>query len=139
MFKNILLAYDGSTHSQRALDCAADLVQKYGAQLILVHAFHPVPGELGLKMLEQVEAKTIASGEQVIEEAQSRLASLGVPVVSELLEGPPADAVLRVAETRKCDLIVMGSRGLGGLEATLLGSVSEQVLQRAAVPVLIVK
>ncbi len=139
MFKNILIGYDGSVHSQRALECAVDLAQKYGAQLVLVHAFHPVPGELGLRMLEQEQAKSIASGEQVIKEAQARLASLGVTVVSELLEGPPADAVLRVAEARKCDLIVIGSRGLGELKATLLGSVSEHVLHHATIPILIVK
>jgi nucleotide-binding universal stress UspA family protein len=139
MFKTILVAYDGSAHSQRALDCAANIAERYGAQLILVHAFHPVPGELGLRMLEQVEATTIASGEQVIAEAQSRLASLGAKFDSELLEGPPAEAVLRVAETRKCDLIVIGSRGLSELRATLLGSVSEHVLHHSAMPVLVVK
>jgi nucleotide-binding universal stress UspA family protein len=43
MYKKILIAYDGSAHSQHALDCAQDLAQKYAAQLILVHAFHPIP------------------------------------------------------------------------------------------------
>jgi nucleotide-binding universal stress UspA family protein len=56
-----------------------------------------------------------------------------------VLEGPPAEAILRVAETRACDLIVVGSRGLGELKAVLLGSVSERVLHHSTVPVLIVK
>jgi len=139
MFKRILIAYDGSVHSQRSLGCAKDLAQKYGAELVLVHAYHPVSRELGLSLFQQVEGEMIAAGRKVMQAAQSELASSGLQVTNELLEGPPAEALLRVAETRHCDLIVMGSRGLGDLQAALLGSVSHKVLQHSTVPVVIVK
>jgi nucleotide-binding universal stress UspA family protein len=139
MYKRILIAYDGSAHSQRALDCAQDLAQKYAAQLVLVHAFHQIPREWGRPFLQEAEVHAMKAAEEVMQEAESKLGSTNVQVVTELLEGPPAEAILRVAETRECDLIVMGSRGLGELRAVLLGSVSERVLHHSTVPVLIVK
>ncbi len=139
MYKKILIAYDGSAHSQRALVCAQDLAQKYAAQLILVHAFHPIPKEWGAPFLEEAEEHATKAAETVVHEALSRLGETGLQVLVEVLEGPPAEAILRVAETRACDLIVMGSRGLGEVQAVLLGSVSERVLHHSPVPVLIVK
>jgi nucleotide-binding universal stress UspA family protein len=139
VYKKILIAYDGSAHSQRALDCAQDLAQRYAAQLILVHAFHPIPKEWGSPLLEEAEAHAIREGKKIIQEAQSKLGGTSLQVVTEVLEGPPAGAILRVAETRECDLIVMGSRGLGELTAVLLGSVSERVVHHSTIPVLIVK
>jgi nucleotide-binding universal stress UspA family protein len=139
MFRKILLAYDGSEHAQRALDCTRDLARKYGAQVILVHAFHPIPQEWGTPLRQQAEAHSIGAGEKTIREAQAQLANESFEVITEMLEGPPAGAILRVAETRECDLIVMGSRGLGELKATLLGSVSDKVLHHSLAPVLIVK
>jgi nucleotide-binding universal stress UspA family protein len=58
---------------------------------------------------------------------------------TEILEGPPAEAILDVANTRECDLIVMGSRGLGRLTGLLIGSQSQKVVQHAPCPVLIVR
>ncbi len=62
--------------------------------------------------------------------------SRGSTPQTDLLEGPAADAILRAAEAQHADLIVMGSRGLGGIQA-LLGSVSTQVMRQAACPVVI--
>jgi nucleotide-binding universal stress UspA family protein len=57
----------------------------------------------------------------------------------EVLEGPPADAILNVAQVRECDLIVMGSRGRGALAGLLLGSVSHRVVAHARMPVMVVR
>ena len=60
-------------------------------------------------------------------------------VKGEIMQGPAAEAILEVAKTRHCDLIVMGSRGLGQFAGLLLGSQSQKVVQHAECPVLIVK
>lgn len=58
---------------------------------------------------------------------------------TDVLEGPAAEAILRVAEVRKVDLIVMGTRGLGQLKGLLLGSQSQKVLAHAPCPVLLAR
>jgi nucleotide-binding universal stress UspA family protein len=75
-------------------------------------------------------------GEQLLASARAQLSDRDVE--TQLIEGPPAPAILRVAAEESCDLIVIGSRGHGQLAGILLGSVSSVVAQRAACPVLIV-
>jgi nucleotide-binding universal stress UspA family protein len=62
---------------------------------------------------------------------------MGVEAEPEVLEGDPADRILELARMRDVDLIVVGSRGLGPIAGTLLGSVSREVLQHADRPVLV--
>ncbi len=139
MFKRILVALDGSAHSYHALAVAQDLALKYATQLVVVHAFGPVPVDFGEPVWNQYEARAIAEGERIIAEVKQRLASVPLDAITELIEGPAANAILNVAEVRQCDLIVVGSRGLGSFEGLLLGSVSDRVMHHARVPVLVVK
>ncbi len=139
MFKRILLATDGSPDAQQALAYASDLALRDGARVIVVHAFDPVPAYLGDTAKERLLARHIAAGEEVATESAATLQDAGVDVIVEILEGPPADAILKVAEVRGCDLIVMGSRGHGTLASLLLGSVSHRVLAHARIPVMIIK
>jgi nucleotide-binding universal stress UspA family protein len=139
MFKKILVAVDGSPDAQQALIYARDLALRDGAKVILVHAFEPVPTFLGDPWQEQVTAQHVFAGHEVVNSAAETLEEAGLQIVVEVLEGPPADAILRVAEVRECDLIVMGSRGHGTLASLLLGSVSHRVLAHAHAPVMIVR
>ena len=140
MFKKILLAMDGSPHAEEALKYARDLALRDDAQVIVVHAVFPVPAFLGEPERQRLISYNVAEGEQVAGQAAEKLREAGVDdIIVEVLEGPPASAILRVAETRQCDLIVMGSRGHGELASLLLGSVSHRVLAHAHVPVLVVR
>jgi nucleotide-binding universal stress UspA family protein len=76
-------------------------------------------------------------GEQVLDTARTEVGD-AARVETQLIEGPPAPAILRVAQEEAFDLIVLGSRGQGQLAGLLLGSVSSAVAQRADCPVLIV-
>jgi nucleotide-binding universal stress UspA family protein len=138
MFESILLAVDGSSDAKEASKYARDLGLREDAQVIVVHAFEPVPSYLGEPDGSRVSAKNISEGRRIAQQSAQDLEEAGLDVVVEVLEGPAAKAILSVADVRQPDLIVMGSRGHGDLTSLLLGSVSHRVLAHAQVPVLIV-
>jgi nucleotide-binding universal stress UspA family protein len=139
VFKKILLATDGSPDAGQAAAYARDLALRDGGQVIVVHAFEPVPTYLGDPVEGRVLARHVAAGEEVANEAAKKLQEASVDIIVEVLEGPAADAILNVASVRQCDLIVMGSRGHGALARLFLGSVSQRVLAHTHVPVMIVR
>jgi nucleotide-binding universal stress UspA family protein len=139
MFERILLATDGSSHAERALEYARDLALRDDAPVIVVHAFESVPRYVGEPMWSQTVGSHVTVGREIANRAAQELEGAGVNVDTEVLEGPPAEAILRVAEVRQVDLIVMGTRGHGELTSLLLGSVSHRVLAHARVPVMIVR
>lgn len=138
MFDTIVLAVDGSENAERATEVTRDLAGQLGSQVIVLYAFDPVPRYLGDEQTQAIVARGTAHGTEVAEKAAEFLRAADVEFEIDVLEGPAAEAILRVAEVRQANLIVMGSRGLGGLGAMLLGSVSRKVLQNASCPVLIV-
>jgi len=138
MFENILLAFDGSAHAQKAALVAADLARQYRASLYLIHTYEPVPDYLGEPFLQQAISRRTEAADRVVAQALALLGELP-RLEAEVLEGPPAEAILRVSEVRKVDLIVMGTRGLGQLKGLLLGSQSQKVLAHAPCPVLLAR
>lgn len=139
MFERILLAADGSSHAQRALEYARDLALRDDALVIVVHIFGPIPDYLGEPMRAELIARHVDTGREIANRAAEELNEAGVDVDIQVLEGPPAEAILRVAEGHRADLIVMGTRGRGQLTSLLLGSVSHRVLAHSHVPVMVVR
>ena len=137
MFRKILVAVDGSEQASAALQLAVDLTQRYRASLCLLHAFPHVSDLLGTPQYENLLAARSIIGEALLDAARRQVAE-AVPVETQLLEGPAAQAILRVAQEDGYDLIVLGSRGHGQVSGLLLGSVSSVVAQRAHCAVLIV-
>lgn len=76
---------------------------------------------------------------QTTEEVKSRLEAEGLNATVELLQGSPAEVILNYSKEHDVDVIVIGSRGLGGIREFVLGSVSHNVVQSARIPVLVVK
>lgn len=76
---------------------------------------------------------------QTTDEVKSRLEAEGLNATVELLQGSPAEIILNYAKEQDADVIVIGSRGLGGIREFVLGSVSHNVVQSARIPVLVVK
>ncbi len=139
-FKRILHPTDYSANSQPALHYAADFARDSGAALVLLH----VVETLGLENLPYSE---IASADQPAayrkrlfdELHQAAPGDPKVHVEYVLSEEDPVTAILRTAADFECDLIVLGTRGIGGWQRLLVGSIAEQVVRQSACPVLVVK
>jgi nucleotide-binding universal stress UspA family protein len=136
----VVVGIDGSEGSARALRFALDEARAHGASLRAVSAWHLPVGFLeggwatdpvSLGDFEQLARSTL---ERTLGEAGA--AASGVEVVPVVREGQPAQVLLD--EAAEADLLVLGSRGLGGFRGMLLGSVSRQCAQHAPCPVVIV-
>lgn len=142
MIEQILVPYDQSEPANRALKVATDLAKRYKSQISIVACIVPqVPMDptLGESFAETLVALQ-RSAATALAKLESDLKDLQIPARSEVLSGTSvADAVLSYAGTHKIDLIVMGSRGLGGFKKMLLGSVASTVSEHSTCPVLIVK
>lgn len=142
LYRHILAAYDGSPASEDALKQAIKLTEHHSdGKLTVLHALHRptylIEGFVGV-IPDAYQEQMKAYEDAIIQKAKVLTAMLPhVEIV--VREGLPAAAVLETAEKRGCDLIVMGSRGLGAVKEWVLGSVSHHVVQHARVPVLIVK
>ncbi len=139
MFENILLAVDGSEGSKHAAKVAAGMARDHKGILRVVAAYEPIPPYLGEPNLHIVMEARIQEAKSVLDQILALIGKVPGEIHTEILEGDPAEAILRVAETRQSDLIVMGSRGLGQLAGMLLGSQSQKVVNHAPCPVLIVR
>ncbi len=138
----ILLAYDGSSHANEAMERAAMICMMANAELTVISVTPDMCFPMAELPVEQCEVMTKAfarQSEEALRKVAETLASRGIKVATVLESGPPADKILDTAEAMDADLIVLGSRGLHSVERFLLGSVSSKVAKHAACDVLIVK
>ncbi|RIK31201.1 MAG: universal stress protein [Anaerolineae bacterium] len=140
MFERILLAVDGSEHALRATRKAAELARTIKPQeLRVVVVYDPIPMYLGEPNMQIAITARKGEAEKILADAVAEIGEVPCEIQSGILEGQPAEAIIEVANNRKSDLIVMGSRGLGRLVGLLLGSTSQKVVSHAPCPVLIVR
>ncbi len=144
MFSRILVAVDGSPFAERALKFAVDLAKRYAARVIILHVvlrrFYAVtPSEAGVLATTVFVKEMEAEGKEIIRKAEAYAKTEGADYECKLLQGVPAEEILKTARSESVDLIVMGSRGLSEVRAFLLGSVSDKVSHHAKCPTLIVK
>lgn len=139
MFENILVAVDGSKHSDAAFDVAMDIAQKYGSQLFVLHVFSGGTGSRTLvSSSEEDDNRSI--GQEILNSYEETAKERGLQNARMLLqEGDAAKRIMETASEVKCGLLLLGSRGRGGFKELLLGSVSHKVTSHADCPVLIAK
>ena len=138
MFENIVLAFDGSEYSDKALLRAKAIAERFDATLWLVHVFRNPSDLLGYTDFEKIYAKCKSAAQAVMDDARQKLGRTTFTVQEELREGNETDSILKVAENCAAELIVMGSRGLGAVKGFLVGSVSRKVIHYASCPVMVV-
>jgi nucleotide-binding universal stress UspA family protein len=154
VINKILVPTDGSEPSAEALDYAVDLADKYSAEILLLSVVPPVtiptfshpaagitPG-LPAPITLGAYSKELSKGHKEVLSNALRWVKKHKPelkVSTKLEEGRPSDRIVQNVQEEGCEIIVMGSRGLGRMKGLLLGSVSDKVADDAPCPVLIVK
>jgi nucleotide-binding universal stress UspA family protein len=108
-------------------------------ELRIVTAYDFIPPYLGEPNMQYAINARLEEAKAIMQKAVDAVGDVPCEIHTELLEGPAAEAIIDVANTRRSDVIVMGSRGLGTLAGLLLGSTCQKVVAHAHCPVLIVR
>jgi nucleotide-binding universal stress UspA family protein len=147
MYKNLLVATDGSKLSDKAVTHAIALAQAVGAKLVAFYAApdYPMPAYADGVVYEPVTRKEYAKlaaedAQKILDAAAAKASSAGVECKTAYTIAPaPWEAILAAAKKNKSDGIVMASHGRRGISAVLLGSETQKVLTHSKVPVIVVR
>ena len=145
----ILVCTDGSLQSQKAIKEAAKVAGGCGAnEVVILHVYdksiypamgYAMPGPELLRSIEEAKKEKQEKIESVLAEAVKTFQELGIQAETLLKEGHPSETIAKTANEGNFDMVVIGSRGLGGLKKLFLGSVSNAVVQEVKAKVLVVK
>lgn len=135
--KKILVPIDGSKNSIRGLDSAIYLARQCNATITGVYVHH-MPAAYSIHPLGFLGIKTTKM-KKTLESAKTRAAKQGIVFKSKIITGVPGYDIVNFAQKKKFDLIVIGARGLGSVKEVFLGSVSNYVVHKSKIPVVIIK
>jgi nucleotide-binding universal stress UspA family protein len=140
MFEKILIATDGSQHSEKAAKIGVELARLSGGRIIAVYVadttrMSHLPDDMLLFSIRDI---LIREGKEAASTVEKLAKEAGVAFESQVKEGNPGEEILDYARSAGVDIIVMGSVGRTGLDKFLLGSVAEKVVRNSKIPVLTV-
>jgi nucleotide-binding universal stress UspA family protein len=144
MFKHILVPVDGSQTSQQAVGKAIELAKAFNSTVTVIYVIDPYPftgvgTDFAYGQAEYLSAAT-AEANAAVHAAKETLVASGVSVNTTVVEAHTAwRGIVEAGDSLQADLIVMGSHGRSGLEKLVLGSVTQAVLSRTKLPVLVTR
>ena len=151
MFRKILVPLDGSEHSLKALDEAAQIAKIFSGKITLINVYSVQPVMMGGSsasgygaILTGADVSGIVeaaqkSGNRILQDGEQRISATGVEVDKMLVEGHTVQEIVRAASEGNFDLIVIGARGISHFREMLLGSVIDGVIHHANCAVLVIK
>ena len=140
--RTILVPVDGSASSGRAVQAAISTVQELGGANLHLITVHPPIVSGNVKRFFSAEALHDYyqdEGRQALQSAKAMLDKAGLPYQEKVAVGPVAITIADYAIQHACDLIIMGTRGLGTVTGLVLGSITTKVLSLVDIPVTLVK
>jgi nucleotide-binding universal stress UspA family protein len=147
MMEKILIATDGSRHSEEAAKKGLQIAGLYGSAITALYVIdigkeYASLGDLTTKMaddiIQSMRSGLAAKGREALDRVEQMAKESGRTIEKRVVEGYPADDIIRVADEEKAKLIVLGRIGATGIERFLLGSVADKVVRNSKVPVLVV-
>lgn len=141
LYKNIVIATDGSENSGKAISCGIKIAKLSGATVYAIHVVDTpsAVSEIWTAGKDLIHEMMIRDGKKILSETRKIIEDSGVEVKDVLLNGHPGEEIIRFAENNNMDLIVMGTLGATGLEKFLMGSVAEKVVRFSKIPVMVVR
>lgn len=145
MLKKLLVAIDGTEYSWRALEYAAGIAKMSGAELVILTVSKdglqhvpqlPLEGELAgsvNKPAMQMGNEVLGAAKHIMDEQQLNCTYVLV------IGSKPAQEIIRHCQKERCDTIIVGTRGFGAIEGLFKNSVSHQLIENAAVPVIVIR
>jgi nucleotide-binding universal stress UspA family protein len=158
MFERILVPLDGSRLSAKALPYAVEMAHRFGAGVILIRVTTPMPGVFARTAAPSLMAPVDpATAEMVVDQARRAaqaeerkarrylnrhrrgIEGQGIQASIRIDAGAAAERILAACDEEGIDLVVMATRGRGGIRRTLLGSVADRVIRESGIPVLAIR
>jgi nucleotide-binding universal stress UspA family protein len=138
MFKNILVATDGSDHGYRAAKVALDLGKISGGKVTAIYVADTnktshLPDDM---LLFSIRELLLKEGKDALKQVEAQAKEIGVDYEGVVAEGNPGSEIIAYAESANMDIIIMGAVGRTGIDKFLLGSVAEKVVRNSKIPVL---
>jgi nucleotide-binding universal stress UspA family protein len=134
----ILVPLDGSKTSFKGLEMAIYIARQCGGTITGLHVISIYPQHLG-DLVSPLKVRLHDDAAKFMERAKITSAQNGIVFHHKIVYGDQAPGIIDFVKQNKFDLIVIGSRGLGGLKEAFLGSVSNAVMHKSTIPVLVVK
>jgi Universal stress protein UspA and related nucleotide-binding proteins len=139
ILKKILFAFDSSKGSWKALEWAMGLAKMVNADIVAVTVVKPPEFSPSISEIEEFYEDAEKHFSPEIQKLKEYGERNGVDITTVFLRGHPAESIVKYAFERQFDLIVMGTRGLGGFKSMLIGSVAQKVSSYSKVPVTIIR
>jgi nucleotide-binding universal stress UspA family protein len=138
-YMSVLLPFDGSAFSKKALVRATELAKVDGAQITVLYVIPRYEEMVEFFRTDAIRKSLHAEAEKVINEAKRIASEQGVSIKTEIRDGHSADEIIKAVEKLENDLIVMGSYGWKGVNKAIMGSTTNRVITLASSPILVVK
>lgn len=140
-FKNILVPLDGSKNSIRGLDTAIGLARQSQAEIVGICVLQrpPSPAFRSARSIQYPEKQMLQNAQDIMDFAERHCAQNGILFEKKITFGDPGYMIVKFARDKKFDIIIIGARGRGSVKELFFGSVSNYVLHKASMPVLVVK
>lgn len=135
--KKILVALDGSQNSQRALSMGISLARNCDTKLVGMNVISNIPKKY--HHLSYPEKPVLLAADNMMESAKILCAQNGILFERKIDFGDPGYKITKFAESLNFDIIILGTRGMSGIKEKFFGSVSNYVVHKSSVPVMIVK
>ena len=137
-YRKILVAYDGSASARSALLAAKRIANEEKSWVKVVAVVPVYQGDLELVGVSRIKETIDGPGRKILAEATELAEENGLHVLTDLEQGEPFERIVHVADDEKCDLIVMGRRGISHLERELMGGVTARVIGHTGQDVLVI-